>query len=227
MLDALIIAAHPDDAEIGMGGTILKMLEDDLKVGIVDLTNGEPTPLGTPEIRIQETKAASEVLGVTWRNNLGLPNRKLEHDLAARAALAGIIRKTQPRWLFTHYWVDAHPDHVAACELTEAARFWSKLTKCELPFSPHFPERIFHFWSVHQKTLPHPAFIVDTSKTREAKQKALLCYKSQFPPLENGLSVPERVAVGDAWWGTMIGTAAGEPFACREPIALSGFGDLR
>ena len=227
MLDALIIAAHPDDAEIGMGGTILKMLEDDLKVVIVDLTNGEPTPLGTPEIRIQETKAASEVLGVTWRNNLGLPNRKLEHDLAARAALAGIIRKTQPRWLFTHYWVDAHPYHVAACELTEAARFWSKLTKCELPFSPHFPERVFHFWSVHQKTLPDPAFIVDTTETCEAKQEALLCYKSQFPPLENGLSVPERVAVGDAWWGTMIGTAAGEPFACREPIALSGFGDLR
>ena len=227
MLDALIIAAHPDDAEIGMGGTILKMLEDDLKVGIVDLTNGEPTPLGTPEIRIQETKAASEVLGVTWRNNLGLPNRKLEHDLAARAALAGIIRKTQPRWLFTHYWVDAHPDHVAACELTEAARFWSKLTKCELPFSPHFPERVFHFWSVHQKTLPDPAFIVDTTETCEAKQEALLCYKSQFAPLENGLSVPERVAVGDAWWGTMIGTAAGEPFACREPIALSGLGDLR
>ncbi|MBT3212941.1 MAG: bacillithiol biosynthesis deacetylase BshB1 [Planctomycetaceae bacterium] len=227
MLDALIIAAHPDDAEIGMGGTILRMLEDGLKVGILDLTNGEPTPLGTPEIRMCETKAASDVLGVTWRNNLGLPNRKLQHDLAARAALAGIIRESQPRWLFTHYWVDAHPDHVAACELTEAARFWSKLTKCELPFSPHFPERIFHFWSVHQKTLPHPAFIVDTSKTREAKQKALLCYKSQFPPLENGLSVPERVAVGDAWWGTMIGTAAGEPFACREPIALSGFGDLR
>ncbi|MBT6054388.1 MAG: bacillithiol biosynthesis deacetylase BshB1 [Planctomycetaceae bacterium] len=227
MLDALIIAAHPDDAEIGMGGTILRMLEDGLKVGILDLTNGEPTPLGTPEIRMCETKAASDVLGVTWRNNLGLPNRKLQHDLAARAALAGIIRESQPRWLFTHYWVDAHPDHVAACELTEAARFWSKLTKCELPFSPHFPERIFHFWSVHQKTLPHPAFIVDTSKTREAKQKALLCYKSQFSPLENGLSVPERVAVGDAWWGTMIGTAAGEPFACREPIALSGFGDLR
>ena len=91
MLDALIIAAHPDDAEIGMGGTILRMLEDGLKVGILDLTNGEPTPLGTPEIRMCETKAASDVLGVTWRNNLGLPNRKLQHDLAARAALAGII----------------------------------------------------------------------------------------------------------------------------------------
>jgi len=227
MLDVLIIAAHPDDAEIGMGGTILRMLEDGLTVGILDLTNGEPTPLGTPEIRMRETKAASAVLGVTWRTNLDLPNRKLQHDLSARTALASIIRKTQPRWLFTHYWVDAHPDHVAACELTEAARFWSKLTKCELPHSPHFPERVFHFWSVHQKILPDPAFIIDTTKTRERKKESLLCYKSQFPTLKNGLSVPERVAAGDTWWGTMIGTAGGEPFACREPIALSGFGDLR
>lgn len=227
MLDALIIAAHPDDAELGMGGAILRMLEDGLRVGILDLTNGEPTPLGTPEIRMSETQAATDVLGITWRENLGLHNRKLQPDLAARATLAGVMRQTRPRWLFTHYWVDAHPDHVAACELTEAARFWAKLSKCDLPFKPHHPERIFHFWSVHQKTPPQPSFVIDTTKTHQKKQKAILCYKSQFPTPESGLSVPERVAAGDAWWGTMIGTAAGEPFACREPIALSGFGDLR
>jgi LmbE family N-acetylglucosaminyl deacetylase len=137
------------------------------------------------------------------------------------------MRQTQPRWLFTHYWVDAHPDHVAACELTEAARFWAKLSKCDLPAKPHHPERIFHFWSVHQKTPPQPSFVIDTTKTHQIKQKAIHCYRSQFTASDSGLSVPERVAAGDAWWGTMIGTAAGEPFACREPIALSGFGDLR
>jgi LmbE family N-acetylglucosaminyl deacetylase len=176
---------------------------------------------------MSETQAATDVLGITWRENLGLHNRKLQPDLAARAALAGVMRQTRPRWLFTHYWVDAHPDHVAACELTEAARFWAKLSKCDLPSKPHHPERIFHFWSVHQKTPPQPSFVIDTTKTHQKKQKAILCYKSQFPTPESGLSVPERVAAGDAWWGTMIGTAAGEPFACREPIALSGFGDLR
>ena len=102
MLDALIIAAHPDDAELGMGGTILRMLEDGLCVGILDLTNGEPTPLGTPEIRMSETQKATEVLGITWRENLGLPNRKLQPDLAARTALAGVIRQTRPRWLLPH-----------------------------------------------------------------------------------------------------------------------------
>ena len=222
MLDALIIAAHPDDAELGMGGAILRMLEDGLRVGILDLTNGEPTPLGTPEIRMTETQAATDVLGITWRENLGLHNRKLQPDLAARAALAGVMRQTRPRWLFTHYWVDAHPDHVAACELTEAARFWAKLSKCDLPSKPHHPERIFHFWSVHQKTPPQPSFVIDTTKTHQKKQKAILCYKSQFPTPESGLSVPERVSSRRCLVGTMIGTAAGEPFACREPIALSG-----
>jgi LmbE family N-acetylglucosaminyl deacetylase len=78
MLDVLVIAPHPDDAELGMGGTILKFISQGIQVGVLDLTNGEPTPYGTPEIRAKETAAASEVLGLTWRQNLGLPNRSLE-----------------------------------------------------------------------------------------------------------------------------------------------------
>ena len=114
MLDALVIAPHPDDAELGMGGTIALMRAQGMKVGILDLTDGEPTPRGTPAIRARETAAATAVLGLDWRHNLGLPNRRLRATLAARAALAGVIRQTRPRWLFAPYWVDAHPDHVAA-----------------------------------------------------------------------------------------------------------------
>ena len=227
MLDVLIIAAHPDDAELGMGGTIVRLLDEGLQVGILDLTDGEPTPLGSPEIRAAETAAATAVLGVPWRENLGLPNRRLRATLAARAAVAAVIRRTRPSRLFTHYWVDAHPDHLAACRLAEAARFWAKLTKTDLPGDPWHPQRIYHFWSVHLKTLPRPAFVVDTSMTADRKREAIACYSSQFPSSAAQPAVPERVAAADAWWGSMIGTTAGEPFACREPIGLTGFGNLR
>ena len=227
MLDVLVIAAHPDDAELSMGGTILRLLQDGLRVGILDLTDGEPTPLGSPVIRRQETAAATAVLGIEWRENLGLPNRRLQATLATRAALAGVIRQTRPRWLFTHYWIDAHPDHGAACRLVEGARFWAKLTKSDLPGDPWHPERVYHFWSVHLKTLPRPAFVVDTTATYQQKQKAIACYASQFPDDSPPPNVRARVTAADSWWGSMIGTLAGEPFACREPIGLSGFGDLR
>jgi LmbE family N-acetylglucosaminyl deacetylase len=124
-LDVLVIAPHPDDAELGMAGAILRFKSEGLRVGVLDLTSGEPTPHGTPEIRAKETQAATEILGLDWRDNLGLPNRSLEATLEARGQLAGVIRQVRPRWLFAPYWVDAHPDHVAATELVEAARFWS------------------------------------------------------------------------------------------------------
>ena len=149
MLDALVIAPHPDDAELGMAGTIALMQSRGMSVGILDLTDGEPTPLGSVEIRRQETAAATAALGLGWRENLGLTNRRLRATLAARAALAGVIRRVRPRWLFAPYWVDAHPDHTAATRLVEAARFWAKLTKCDLPGDPWHPERIYYYWCVH------------------------------------------------------------------------------
>jgi bacillithiol biosynthesis deacetylase BshB1 len=226
MLDALVIAPHPDDAELGMGGTIALMLAQGLAVGILDLTDGEPTPLGSPEIRARETAAASAALGITWRENLGLPNRRLRATLAARGRLAGVIRRTRPRWLFAPHWVDAHPDHVAATRLAEAARFWAKLTKCDLPGQPWHPERIYHYACVHLKSVRRPSFVVDISTTWQAKRLSLACYASQFPQPTGKPGVLDRVAAADAWWGSMIGTEHGEPFWSREPVALKGFADL-
>ena len=225
-LDVLVIAPHPDDAELGMGGTIRRMLDQGLRVGVLDLTDGEPTPLGSAEIRARETAAATAVLGLPWRENLGLPNRRLRATLAARGRLAGVIRRVRPRWLFAPHWVDAHPDHVAATRLAEAARFWAKLTKCDLPGSPWHPERIYHYACVHLRTVRRPAFVVDISATWETKRRSLECYASQFPPTAPSPTVLERVAAADAWWGATIGTGRGEPFWSREPIALRGFGDL-
>ncbi|MFM8735972.1 MAG: bacillithiol biosynthesis deacetylase BshB1 [Pirellulales bacterium] len=226
MLDVLVIAPHPDDAELGMGGTIALMLAQGLAVGILDLTDGEPTPLGSPEIRARETAAASAALGVTWRENLGLPNRSLRATLAARGLLAGVIRRMRPRWLFAPHWVDAHPDHVAATRLTEAARFWAKFTKCDLPGQPWHPERVYHYACVHLKSVRRPSFVIDISTTWETKRRSLACYASQFPQPTGRPGVLDRVAAADAWWGSMIGTEHGEPFWSREPVALRGFTDL-
>src|SRR5262245_64853963 len=128
-LDYLVVGTHPDDAELGMGGTILLLKAQGARVGVLDLTDGEPTPHGSLEIRRRETDAASAVLGIDWRGNLGLPNRSLVADLEARRLLAGTLRQLRPRTLLAPYWEDAHPDHVAASALVDAARFWAKLTK--------------------------------------------------------------------------------------------------
>ena len=225
-LDALVIAPHPDDAELGMGGTIALMLAQGMRVGVLDLTDGEPTPHGTPAIRAAESAAAGSALGLRWRENLGLPNRRLRATLAARASLAGVIRRTRPRWLFAPHWVDAHPDHTAATRLVTAARFWAKLTKCDLPGDPWHPERIYHYACVHLKLVFKPAFIVDISSTWNVKRRSLECYASQFPQTAPKPTVLERVEASAKWWGAMIGVTHGEPFTAREPIGLRGFADL-
>lgn len=222
-LDVLVVAPHPDDAELGMGGAILKMLAAGKSVGILDLTSGEPTPHGTPEIRADETAAASKVLGIRWRQNLGLPNRSLEASLENRALLAGVIRQTRPEHLYAPYWIDAHPDHVAATELVEAARFWAKLSKSDLPGEPFHPKRIFNYYCVHLKMSPQPAFILDISEEWPTKRRAIECFQSQFVTGRESVlpSFIDQLETEAAWWGKTIGARYGEPFHCREPIGLS------
>jgi len=228
LLDILVIAPHPDDAELGMAGTILKCKDEGLRVGIIDLTDGEPTPHGSREIRAAETAAATKLLGIDWRCNLRLPNRSLEHTLEARAHLAGVIRTTRPKWLFAPYWVDAHPDHVAAVELIEAARFWAKLTKTDMAGEPHHPSRIFHYHCVHLRVVERPAFVVDISPYWERKLAAMACYQSQFvtgrptePP-----TLLDRQRDQAAFWGWSIGVPYGERFDCREAVGLASLRDL-
>src|SRR5438445_12163529 len=107
MLDILVIAPHPDDAELGAAGAILKFKSEGAKVGILDLTSGEPTPFGSLEKRAAETAAATKILGLDWRQNLGLPNRSLEPTLEARREMAIVIRQTRPKWLFEPFCIYA------------------------------------------------------------------------------------------------------------------------
>ncbi len=134
-----------------------------------------------------------------------------------RCQSAGVFRATRPRWLFAPYWIDAHPDHVAATELIEAARFWSKLSKTDMPGEPHYPERIFYYYSMHLRQVPQPAFVLDISDHWQQKQAAVECYRSQLvdnqPP--EGPAFIDRLREWSATWGWSIGTRYGEPFGSR------------
>lgn len=229
MLDVLVIAPHPDDAELGMAGAIMRLIAEGKSVGILDLTDGEPTPLGSREIRAAETKAASEVLGVTWRENLGLTNRKLVADLEARAALANVIRRTRPKWLFAPFWTDAHPDHVAATQLVDDARFWAKLSKSELEGERWHPDRIYNYYSVHLRMAIQPAFILDITEQWPRKLAALECFHSQLVQGRENENPPllDRIRDQAAYFGQLIGAEYGEPFNSREPIGLNSLGNLK
>ena len=225
-LDYLIIACHPDDAEIGCGGAILSLKAQGAKVGVLDLTDGEPTPHGNPEIRERECAAATALLGLDWRGNLNLKNRSLVADLDARRQVASMIRQLRPSVLFTHYWEDAHPDHVAASALVDAARFWAKLSKTDMPGSPHYSAKILYFASMHLRLHLQPSFVLDVTPHHERKMQALACYHSQFsagrpttPP-----TVFDDIQARGRYWGWTIGTQFGEPFLSREEV---GVRDLR
>jgi bacillithiol biosynthesis deacetylase BshB1 len=228
LLDYLVIAPHPDDAELGAGGSILLLKAQGARVGVLDLTNGEPTPHGTPEIRRRETEAATVVLGLDWRGNLGLPNRSLTADLDARRQLAVKLRELRPRILLAPYWEDAHPDHTAASALVDAARFWAKLTKTDMPGEPFYPQRIIYYFSVHLRLHVRPSFVLDVSAYQDAKMRALACYHSQF--VECRPTTPRTFLdeLGDLarYWGWTIGTQYGEPFRVREEVGLRDLRDL-
>lgn len=227
-LDILVISPHPDDAEISVGGTVLSARAQGKRVGVLELTDGEPTPHGTPEKRAAETAAATEVLGLNWRDNLHLPNRSLENDLDARRTLAGVLRLTRPAVILAPYWEDVHPDHVAASALVDAARFWAKLSRTDFPGQPYWPPKIYYFWSIHLRIHPKPAFVHDVSPFIEQKMRAVACYESQ---LVTGRSQEFPTVLDDVrdrarYWGWTIQTAYAEPFACREEIGVSSFESL-
>ncbi|MCC7424660.1 MAG: bacillithiol biosynthesis deacetylase BshB1 [Planctomycetaceae bacterium] len=221
-LDVLVISPHPDDAEISVGGTILKCRAEGMRVGVLDLTTGEPTPHGTLEIRAAETETATRLLDLSWRHNLGLPNRSLLPTLEARRALAGVLRTTRPRFVFAPYWEDVHPDHVSASRLADDARFWAKLSRSDLPGDPYWPPRMYYFWSIHLRIHPKPSFVLDVTPHIERKMEAISAYASQFTtgrtptfptPLDD---IRDRAR----YWGWSIGTGYAEPFACREEVGL-------
>ncbi|NTU71661.1 MAG: bacillithiol biosynthesis deacetylase BshB1 [Coriobacteriia bacterium] len=223
--DALCIGAHPDDVEIGMGATIAKLARAGKRIAIVDITNGEPTPHGTPETRVIESARAASILGAT-RRTLTQSNRYLFDTVEARTELAEVIRELRPRVLFVPFAQDAHPDHVAASSIAIAARFYSKFTKTDMAGEPVFPERVYRYMAVHQRIVTEPSFIVDVSEDLETKIAAIEAYESQFRvnPINRGIVDLMRQTA--AMWGALGRVDAGEPFFATEPIALSSLDHL-
>lgn len=233
MANVLVIGPHPDDQEIGMGGTIALLAAQGHHVLILDMTDGCPTPVGDRPTRLAEAAAAARELSPPGaeirRVLLDLPNRRVEHTIAARHAVAGVIRAHQASVLFMPHPEDAHPDHVATTRIAEDARFDAKLTKVEVPVPPGFttigapiyPAWVFYYYCSHLRSVPNPSFIMNTSAHAAAKRRAIECYRTQFAMNPKNAGFPERMSAMDAYFGSRIVAAAGEPFFTREPLGLS------
>ena len=223
----LAVSPHPDDVEAGMGGSIIKFLKLGHEVHIVDLTSGEPTPHGTSELRCEECKKATSLLGVSERTTLELPNRYLFDNVESRNKVAEIIRKVRPDILFLPYWEDAHPDHLQAMRIGEAARFYAKLTKTDLEGEPWYPGRVFYYLWSHLKVHLSPAFIIDISDEFEKKVEVVKTYKSQFVYSEERWKDVNRTLYSyGQYFGLLIGTQYGEPFVSREKLGLRDIRDV-
>jgi bacillithiol biosynthesis deacetylase BshB1 len=219
-MNILVVGPHPDDQELGMGGTIARLASQGHNVLLLDMTNGEPTPHGSPEIRAKEAAKAASILGVN-RITLQFPNRRLVHSVEARHKVAGVIRQHQAQMMFVPYFEDAHPDHVATTRIAEDARFDAKLTKIDLPGEPIYPKWLFYYYCTHLRHVANPSFLFDITGFEAIKRQAILAYESQFVTAEKNRRVVEWIDAAGVYFGSRIGVAgSAEPFFTREPIGL-------
>jgi len=219
-LDVIAVGAHPDDVEIGCGGTLAVLAAQGRRVGIVDLTDGEPTPRSSgPEERLAEAAAAAQVLGVAHRENLGFPNRRLFDSLEIRLALGKVFRRWRPRLVLGlgDKTPLASPDHAQAVAITEAAVFYSRLSKWDDAFAGlpvhTVPQFLTYFLFAGLPQVPHGHWplVVDIHGHLETKLEAIACYASQFPP-EKAHIYPRVRSMAETV-GMMAGCGAGELLA--------------
>jgi bacillithiol biosynthesis deacetylase BshB1 len=222
----LIVAPHPDDAELGIGGTMIKLKAQGHKVFMVDLTCGEPTPFGTEKKRAKEASRASRILKVDRRVTLRLENRYLTDTKEARLKLAEQIRLFKPDVLLSPYHQDAHPDHLAASKIIEAARFYAKYTKTSLKGKPHYTYYLFYYFCAHLRAMPKISFLVDVTLEFKRKMKAIGCYRSQFIDNPKGRFVPDYVEAQNRYLGRLIHAQYAEAIYCKEAIRVDDLGSL-
>src|SRR3982751_3316638 len=178
-VDVLAIAAHPDDVELICGGTLIRAHMLGHSTGIVDLAAGEMASRGTPELRAREARKAAEVMGVSVRDNLGLPDGGIVNTPETRAKLAVVIRRLQPKIVMTHSLHGRHPDHPVVAQLVRDACFVAGLKIVEPTVAAHRPLKVLHALSYREDN-QKPTFVVDISDAFEKKLEAIGCYESQF-----------------------------------------------
>ncbi|MFW5683115.1 MAG: PIG-L family deacetylase [Phycisphaeraceae bacterium] len=225
MARILVVGPHPDDQELGMGGTVIRLARQGHDVLLLDMSNGEPTPLGSPEQREKEWNAAAEIMGVN-RRNVFLPNREMAHTLDARRLVAGVIREHQSEIIFVPFEQDAHPDHRATTRIVEDARFDAKLQKSDLPGEPTYPKWLIYYYATHLRWVADPSFCMDISDVMDTKLAAINAYESQFVWPEKNQRVVEWIEQMNGYFGSRIGTRFAEPFFTKEPLGLVSFDSL-
>lgn len=237
-LELLAFGPHPDDVELFCGGLLARMAGLGYRTGIIDLTRGEKSTRGTPETRAAETEAASRVLGLTWRENLGLPDGWVTPWAGFEAPEAGrtrapvarvveVLRRLRPELVLVPWEQERHPDHEAASALVTRALFFASVRKFETepPTEPFTPRQVLYYPLRH---LAEPSVITDVTSAFERKMEAIRCYASQVMPRADApptlvgspLSLTSLEA-RDRFYGAQIGVAYGEPYVLRETLGLA------
>jgi N-acetylglucosamine malate deacetylase 1 len=225
-LDLLAIAAHPDDVELTCGGTLLKMAQRGYKTGILDLTAGEMGTRGTPETRAKEAAHAAKLLGVKWRETLGVPDSDVQPSRQHKLRLATMIRQVRPKTVILPYWEARHPDHYHASTLGYEACFLAGLKQLPIEGEPYRPFKVLYSTAY---ALVRPNFVVDITEQFERRRKAILAFRSQFRPKPGKPKskvylaidrLEDEMAQLARHYGQMIGVRYGEPFLTKELMAV-------
>jgi bacillithiol biosynthesis deacetylase BshB1 len=225
-LHVLAIFAHRDDAELTCGGTLIKLAAQGHRAGILDLTAGEMGSRGSAEVREQEADRAAAVMGLAWRENLGLPDAGIVNTPETRRMVARVIRRHRPSIVIAPAQQGRHPDHRIASELVRDACFISGLAKIEPDIPKHRPRKVIHCLSYREDNL-RPTFVVDISAEFDRKLEAIRCYGSQFDSVTqagevypNGDPLYDIVRHQAAHYGSLIRTRYGEPFFTTETMRV-------
>jgi bacillithiol biosynthesis deacetylase BshB1 len=231
-VDVLAIAAHPDDMELICGGTLVRAHMLGRTTGILDLAAGEMASKGTPELRATEAAKAAKVMGVSVRENLGLPDGGIRNTPETRAQVAVVIRRLQPKIVITHSLHGRHPDHPIVAQLVRDACFVAGLRKIEPTIPVHRPLKVLHALSFREDN-EKPTFVVDISDSFEKKLEAIRCYESQFGDAvqagevyPNGEPLAELIRHHAAHYGSLIRCRYGEPFYTTETMRVDDVGAL-
>ncbi|MEA2571970.1 MAG: N-acetylglucosamine malate deacetylase 1 [Acidobacteriota bacterium] len=221
-VDLLFFGAHPDDIELGCGGTIVKAVKDGLRVGMVDLTRGEMGTRGTPKTRKREAAASARILGASFREQLDFSDGALRTGRDEELQIIDIVRRTRPKIVFAMYPDDRHPDHTRTGRIVTEASFYAGLRALETGVEAHRPHTVVYY--VQNYMVP-PSFVVDCTKTWKTKMRAIAAFKSQFHDPKSKepqtfISDPKFLAMIDArgiHFGALIGSAYGEAFVTKQP----------
>lgn len=227
-VDVLFFAAHPDDVELSCSGTVIKLVKEGKKIGIVDLTQGEKGTRGSRKIRKKEAEAATKALKIHYRKNLKLPDANIEYNNKSKIKIIKQIRHLKPKVVFCNINYDRHPDHGNSSKLVKDACFYSGLSKIDTKYKGEAqkewrPQSVFFYI---QDYYHKPSFVIDISEHIEEKYKVINCYKSQFyNPNSKEKETPlttktffEYLKGRDAGYGRLIGKDYGEGFVSENPI---------